>query len=181
MPSDTTAGRLGYEQYVGFPDDGRRHEIVDGEHFVNPAPSTDHQSVSMRIAHQLFSQIELRGLGTVLSAPVDVQLSDHDIVQPDLVVILNAHRSIIARSKINGAPDLVVEITSPSSDRLDRTVKKDRYQEFGVLEYWIVDPAAKTIEQFVLREGKYQLQQPNSSEVHSSIVGGMILRRCDVW
>jgi Uma2 family endonuclease len=115
-----------------------------------------------------------------LYAPVDVQLSEHDIVQPDLVVILDAHRSIITRPKINGAPDLVVEIISPSSDQLDRKIKKDLYQEFGVPEYWVVDPLTQTLEQFVLCEGKYQLQ-PTAPEVRPSILDGVIVRRCDIW
>src|SRR5690606_8328074 len=98
--------KLGYAQYVKFPDDGQRHEIIEGMHTVNPAPSTYHQAVSRRIQFQLYSAIELRGFGEVIDAPVDVQLSPHDIVQPDLVVVLVQNR-IITPTKVKGLPDLI--------------------------------------------------------------------------
>src|SRR5262245_10741234 len=116
--------KLGYAHYVCFPDDGRRHEIIDGAHFVNPAPSTYHQTVSKRLQFQLYSQIERAGLGEVFNVPIDVQLSEHDIVQPDLVVVLKAKKTIITPTKIKGVPDLIVEIISVSSADNDRTLKK---------------------------------------------------------
>jgi Uma2 family endonuclease len=88
-------GRLGYPEYACFPEDGRRHEVIDGEHIVNPAPDMYHQRLSRRIQFQLYTQIELRGLGEVLNAPADLQLSEWDIVQPDLMVVLNHKRAII--------------------------------------------------------------------------------------
>src|SRR5687767_4095928 len=106
--------KLGYAHYVCFPEDGRRHEIIDGDHYVNPAPSTYHQTVSKRLQYHLYSKIELQNLGLMFNAPCDVQLTDHDIVQPDLVVIVNAKRFIITPTKIKGTPDLIVEILSPS-------------------------------------------------------------------
>ena len=118
--------KLGYAQYLTFPDDGNRHEIINGEHYMNAAPSTYHQTVSRRIQFQLYTQIELRGLGAVYDAPVDVQLSDNDIVQPDLVVVLNANRSIIIPAKIVGVPDMIVEIISPSSSENDRVFNNVR-------------------------------------------------------
>ena len=81
--------RWTYEDYVNIPDDGQRHEIIDGEHLVNPSPSTQHQHVSKRLQYQLYTKIELAGLGVLYDAPIDVQLSEFDIVQPDLVIILN--------------------------------------------------------------------------------------------
>jgi Uma2 family endonuclease len=105
MPSETRLkGKLGYREYVCFPADGRRHEVIDGEHVVNPAPNTYHQTLSRRIQFQLYTQIELRGLGAVFDAPTDLQLSDVDIVQPDLIVILNRKRTIITPTKIKGVP-----------------------------------------------------------------------------
>src|SRR5260221_13698701 len=80
-------GKLGYAHYVCFPNDGQRHEIISGDHYVNPAPSSYHQIVAGNLYFQLYSQIKLRGLGTVLFSPIDVQLSDHDIVEPDMVVV----------------------------------------------------------------------------------------------
>ncbi|RLS82734.1 MAG: Uma2 family endonuclease, partial [Planctomycetota bacterium] len=107
--------KLGYREYCSFPDDGWRHEIIDGDHVMTPAPSTSHQTVSKRLQHQLYMQVELAGLGLVFNPPVDVQLTEHDIVQPDLVVVLKDRTRMITPTKINGVPDLVVEILSPST------------------------------------------------------------------
>jgi len=109
--------RLGYREYCSFPVDGLRHEIIDGSHFMTPAPSTRHQTVSKRLQYQIYTRVELAGLGVVFTAPVDVQLSDHDIVQPDLVVVLAEHSERITPTKLNGPPDLIVEILSPSTAR----------------------------------------------------------------
>ena len=89
----TTGTKLAYDDYVGFPDDGRSHEIMDGEHHVAAAPYLDHQLVSSRMHFQLFQQIVLPGKGEVFHAPTAVQLSPHDIVEPDLVVVLAERRS----------------------------------------------------------------------------------------
>ena len=78
-----------YEDYAQLPEDGLRHEIIDGKHFVNPSPGTQHQHVSKRLQYQLYTKIELAGLGLLYDAPIDVQLSGFDIVQPDIVIILN--------------------------------------------------------------------------------------------
>ncbi len=149
-------GKLGYQEYAQIPNDGQRHEIVGGQHIVNPAPYTYHQKLSGRIHFQLYSQIEQRELGEVYSAPTDLQLSEIDIVQPDLIVVLERHRKIITQAKIDGTPDLVVEILSPSTVHYDRKKKKDLYLRSGVPEYWIVDPDRHVVEQFVLKAGVYE-------------------------
>jgi Uma2 family endonuclease len=175
-----SSSKMGYAHYVCFPDDGRRHEIIDGEHYVNPAPSTYHQTVSKRLQYQLYTQIELRGLGILFDAPVDVQLSDHDIVQPDLVIILNPKKTIITPTKIKGIPDLIIEIISPSSVDNDRKLKKIRYEKTGVPEYWVVDPAEHSLEQWVLQDAQYRLQ-PASDDVRPSVIDGIIVRLSEVW
>lgn len=181
MSSGTSSSsKLGYAHYVCIPDDGRRHEIINGDHFVNPAPSTYHQTVSKRLQFQLYSQIELQGLGVLFDAPVDVQLSDHDIVQPDLVVVLNVKKTIITPTKIKGIPDLIVEILSPSSQENDRVLKKDLYQRSGVPEYWIVDPFEHSLAQLVLRGPAYELQPP-ADEIRPTITQGVLVRLLEVW
>ena len=147
--------KLTYRDYIGFADDGKRHEIIDGVHVMNPAPSVYHQTVSRRIQFQLYSQIELANLGIVANAPVDVELTPHDIVQPDLVIVLEG-RKIITPSKIKGVPDHVVEILSPSSDHNDRVLKLDLYEKVGVPEYWIVDPFEHEVQQCRLGQSGYQ-------------------------
>jgi Uma2 family endonuclease len=149
--------KLTYADYRLFPADGRRHEIIDGDHYVNPAPGTYHQLVSGRLYVQLSNAIASPGLGEVYPTPIDVQLSEHDVVQPDLVVVLEARRTIVTPTKIKGAPDLVVEILSPSTAETDRTQKLHLYERAGVPEYWIVDPEEHVVEQYVLREGAYAL------------------------
>ena len=141
--------KLTYDDYVLFPSDGNRHEIIDGRHYMNPAPSPRHQTVSRRIQFQLYQQIELNDLGQVFNAPIDVQLSDTNVVQPDIVIILR-DQHIITPTKIKGIPDLVIEILSPSTKKYDQQLKRQLYEQFQVPEYWIVDPENQSIEQCLL-------------------------------
>jgi Uma2 family endonuclease len=131
--------RLTYDDFVNFPDDGRRHELIDGEHFVTPAPVARHQRVSIRLATALYAFVEQRTLGEVFTAPFDVILSRHDVVEPDLLFVSNERRDIV-RDWVYGAPDLVVEILSPSTRRTDEIGKRQLYDRFDVREYWLVDP-----------------------------------------
>ncbi len=149
--------KLTYADYARIPEDGKRHEIIDGAHYVNPAQGTYHQKVSRRIQFQRYEQIELPGRGEVYDAPTDLQLSEHDIVQPDLVVVLERNSSIITPTKIEGIPDLVIEITSKSSVQMDRVLKRDLYRRSGSPEYWVVDPEEHVVEQYVLKEERYEL------------------------
>ena len=149
--------KLTYDDYVQFPSDGKRHEIIDGDHYVTPAPETYHQRISRLIQYQLMQQIEDKGLGEVYNAPTDLQFSQIDVVQPDLIVVLAAKRRIITPTKIKGVPDLVVEILSRSTRKRDRGLKKELYQRSGVPEYWVVDPEDHTVEQYLLDAGSYQL------------------------
>lgn len=145
-----------YADYAAIPADGLRHEIIDGDHFVNPAPNLSHQHVSRHLQFQLMTEIELKGLGVVLNAPVDLQLSRHDIVQPDLVYVSKARQTILTPTKINGVPDLVVEILSPSNTKYDTEIKRRLYERCGIPEYWIVNPEDQTLLQLVLEGGVYR-------------------------
>ena len=153
--------KLTYDDYVLFPNDGMRHEIIYGRHYMNPAPSPRHQTISRRIQFQLYQQIELTGHGQVFNAPIDLQLSETDVVQPDIVVVLQENQ-IITTTKLKGIPDLVIEILSPSNREYDQELKKRLYEQHAVPEYWIVDPENQMVEQNVLGENvKYSaaLQQ----------------------
>lgn len=140
---DLPAKKLTYEDYVLIPDDGKRHEIIDGEHYVTAAPFIRHQRVVLRLALHLGNYVEAHPLGEILTAPTDVILSSHDIVQPDLLFISNERFSIIEEKNIQGAPDLAIEIHSGSSRRIDRGAKRRAYERWGVLEYWMLDPERK--------------------------------------
>ncbi len=121
-----------------------------------PAPDLDHQSIALRISHYLFVHVELTGLGRVFPAPVDVVLGQRDVFQPDVVVVLNAHLDRLARGKIMGAPDLVVEIASPATAAYDRLTKYATYARAGIVEYWIVKPTTHTVEVLMLERGEYR-------------------------
>lgn len=143
--------KLTYDEYVLFPNDGNRHEIIDGRHYMNAAPNPRHQAVSRHIQFQLYEQLELPGHGEVINAPIDVQFSVSDVVQPDIVVVLKANR-VITATMIKGIPDLVIEILSPSSRSHDLELKKRLYEQSQVPEYWIVDPDEQTVSRFRLTE-----------------------------
>lgn len=152
----STKTSLTYADYVAIPHDGLRHEIIDGDHFVNPAPNLYHQHVSRHLQLQLLLKIELAGLGVVVNAPVDLQLGEHDIVQPDLVFVSAGRRWIMTPTRIKGIPDLVVEIVSPSNTKHDTKLKRSLYERSGVPEYWIVFPEDHQLLQLVLVDGVYR-------------------------
>jgi Uma2 family endonuclease len=156
--------KLGYDEFVLFPSDGNRHEIIDGRHYTNPAPSTGHQSASKHLQYQLYQKIELARLGKVFYAPIDVQLSDHDIVEPDLIVLKEPSSAEITKSRIMGPPELVIEILSPSTKQNDETLKRRLYEQSGVLEYWLVDINERVVTQLVLEDGTYNESPEKFSE-----------------
>ncbi|HEX8407561.1 MAG TPA: Uma2 family endonuclease [Thermoanaerobaculia bacterium] len=139
-----TSIKLTYEDYATIPDDGRRHEIIDGEHYVNPAPNIKHQTVSMRLAAALYNFVTANSLGQVFHPRIDVVLSEYDVVEPDLLFISNARAHIITAKNIQGAPDLIVEILSSNRD-YDERLKYRTYERAGVAEYWIIDPFDDTV------------------------------------
>ena len=148
------AKKLTYADYARIPDDGKRYEVLEGGLLVTPAPNIPHQRASKRIQRQLEDYFESRGLGEIFNAPVDVILSDHDILQPDLVV---ARPGQISKRGIEGSPLLVVEILSPSTERRDRTSKGRRYAALGVPHFWLVDPERRIVECLRLEGGRYLL------------------------
>ena len=181
MTTDPNALKYTYEHYVHFPTDGKRHEIVDGEHFVNPAPSTKHQYAVQQLFRQLDAQVRETERGIVFVSPIDVQVSEFTVIQPDLAVVLNERRNIITDAKLDGAPNMLVEVVSPSSTSFDRTTKKLAYQRAAVPEYWIVDPMQKTIEQFALAADQYQLQQHDGNKIALSILNDVEILVGELW
>ena len=146
-----------YDDYAALPDDGHRYEIINGVLYMSPAPSTEHQNAVSWFTAILKIHIQGGGFGFVFSSPIDVQLQPQlDPVQPDVVVILRANRAIITSRLIAGAPDLVIEVASPSTANHDRREKLDAYAAAGVREYWIAEPYAHTIELLVVEQGRYR-------------------------
>ncbi len=154
MPIQTENGlMLTYEDYVKIPEDGRRHEIIEGRHIVNPAPRTRHQHILFKLCGAL-QALDSSGRAEVFPSP-DVRLTKFDIVQPDLIAIARTSAHRIGKLKIEGPPELAVEILSPSTQRLDRGAKRALYEATGVLEYWIIDPEQRTLCQHTLADGHY--------------------------
>ena len=148
---------LTYADYAALPDDGRRYELHAGELSMTPAPGTRHQVALARLFDILLHHVDSRGLGLVLFAPLDCILSDTTVLQPDIVFVDTQYLSRISERGIEGAPTLAVEVSSPSTERIDREAKLEFYARHGVANYWIVDPAAREIEARVLEGETYTL------------------------
>lgn len=145
--------RLTYQDLLEFPADGNRHELIDGEHYMTPAPSLRHQRVSRRLARILDTFLLEHPLGEIFPAPCDVVLSEINVVEPDLVFVAAESTRILTEQNIQGAPELVIEILSPSTRHTDSVVKRRLYEYFGVQEYWLIDPLAETVTVFRQRDG----------------------------
>jgi len=154
MPIDI---RLTYEDFCLLPNDGKRYEIIDGELFVTPAPLTRHQLVLANLLYYLTDFVKKHGLGRVYPAPYDVVFSQHDVVEPDIVYISNARACIVTEKNVQGAPDLVVEVLSESTSKIDRTTKLKLYGRYGVAEYWVIDPVALSAEIYRPLPGGFEL------------------------
>ncbi|MEX2049372.1 MAG: Uma2 family endonuclease [Gemmatimonadota bacterium] len=128
-----------YSDYARLPDDGNRYEVIDGELLVTPGPSPLHQRVSLRLAMVLDAYVERHGLGVVLHE-VDLLFQTGQFLRPDLLVVPESSRAGITKRGVEMAPSLVVEILSPTSGAIDRVKKPARYGDFGVPEYWVLDP-----------------------------------------
>jgi Uma2 family endonuclease len=141
MPPTQPSTKLTLEDYMLFPDDGQRHELIDGEHYVSPSPLMRHQRIILRLAAAISNHLEVHPTGEVFVAPFTTILSKHDVVEPDLLYVSNQRRHVLDKGDwVRGAPDLVVEVLSPSTRRRDETIKREAYERTGVDEYWLVDP-----------------------------------------
>jgi Uma2 family endonuclease len=135
-----------YEDYLQLPDNGKRYEIIDGELYMSPAPNLGHQRRVRRFLYVVEDFLEKNPIGEVFPAPTDIILSDIDVLQPDIVFIAKDKFDRLTRENIQGAPDLVIEVLSPYTEKRDRTVKLKTYTKFGVLEYWMVSEENETVE-----------------------------------
>jgi Uma2 family endonuclease len=133
--------KLTYDDFVLFPDDGKRHELIDGEHYVTPSPNTKHQKVSGNLFLQIGTWLEQHRIGQLFFAPFDVVFSQFDVVEPDLLYMSNGRATeVLTHANVQGAPELVIEIGSPGTRTRDETIKRRLYERAGVSEYWVVDP-----------------------------------------
>ena len=141
VPPGRSGLKLTYDDFLLFPDDGKRHELIDGEHYVTASPNMKHQQVLLNLTLLIGNRLAAHPIGRMFFAPFDVLFSRFDVVEPDLLYLSNARLVDVATPQhIRGAPELVVEIASPSTRSRDETIKRRLYERFGVSEYWLVDP-----------------------------------------
>jgi Uma2 family endonuclease len=150
-------GEWTYSDYAAL-DDGQRYEIVNGVLLMTPAPSWSHQEIVLEIASYLRTYLRKTGLGGAFVAPIDVELSPHDVFQPDIVVLLKESREKLKDRHIVGAPDLVIEVTSPGTRVFDRLNKYDAYARARVPEYWLANPETQSVEVLVYDGQTYRSQ-----------------------
>jgi len=154
--SATKEEKFTYQDYIHFPDNGKRYQIINGEVYMSPAPVPYHQRIIIKLSKILDEFVAKHNLGIVFIAPCDILLSDEDIVQPDIFFISNENLNIIKEKYIEGVPDLTIEITSTYTKKLDKLLKKRLYETYQVKEYWVVDVEKKTLQRFAHRGRSYE-------------------------
>ncbi|MGH2559091.1 MAG: Uma2 family endonuclease [Thermomicrobiales bacterium] len=165
---------LTHADLAQFPDDGKRYEIIDGELYVAAAPAQEHQEFSKHLFRLVDGPVEATGWGKVYYAPVDVEFAEHDTVQPDLLVIRRDRMHLYRGNTFFGAPDIVIEILSPSNRSYDEFAKARLYAANGVLEYWVADPMTPDFRLMALRDGQYVPVEPDANGLlHSTVVPGL--------
>ncbi len=177
-----TTPKLTYQDYVNLEGD-ERYELIDGELVLVGSPNENHQMVSMELGSQMHSFVKANNLGRAFHAPYDVLLTDTDVVQPDILFVSNEREHIRTPANIQGAPDLIVEILSPSSSRRDWRDKRELYASHEVREYWIVDPANHIVWVMLLRDGELVEQGAygEGDTVTSSILEGFSVSLNEVF
>ena len=172
-----------YEDYRTTPAD-ERYELLDGDLIMVPAPNLKHQRVQGNLYYHLRFFITEHDLGELLPAPCDVVLSDTDVVQPDLLFISRQREHLLSSGEnVRGAPDLAIEILSPSTADKDRGVKRELYGKHGVTEYWLVDPIAETVTIHRQQAGKLATTRTFGREetLRSPVLAGLKLHLDDIF
>ncbi len=152
--SVATSTKITWDDLLKMPEDNRRREIVHGELIVSPSPSDKHQDVLGSFYRIIAAYLDTHSTGRVFFAPLDTILAQEQVLQPDLLYVNNERASIVS-PWVYGAPDLAVEILSETSRRRDEVRKRELYEQFGVQEYWIVDPEADHVTVYRLANGRY--------------------------
>lgn len=167
-----TTRQLSVVDLETIPDDGYRYELIEGALTVSPAPSRAHQTILQELSFRLHSWVRGGRIGRVFTAPVDVRFSAIDQVQPDLLVLLGDNLTNYRGNTVLGAPDLVVEIISPSSRRHDSVSKFALYAAHGVKEYWLADADQRWLRFYTLRDGVYEEILPVAGQLASIVLPG---------
>jgi Uma2 family endonuclease len=156
MKANPARVKLTYDDFLLFPDDGKRHELIDGEHYVTPSPNIRHQTILGNLYFLIRTWLEQHPVGRAFMAPLDVVFTQFDVVEPDLLFVSRIRATDILTAKhVTGAPDIVVEIGSPSTRKRDETIKRRLYERSGVSEYWVVDPDLDVVRVYRNRDGRF--------------------------
>jgi Uma2 family endonuclease len=158
-PTPRSALKLTYDDFLLLPDDGKRHELIDGEHYVTPSPNPRHQRILRKLCLVIDNYLRVHPIGEVFFAPLDVVMSEHDVVEPD-VLYLSRERAaeVLVPEHVRGVPELVAEIASRGTRKRNETIKRALYERAGVTEYWVVDPEIEVVR--VYRKGADGFERP---------------------
>lgn len=180
LPIDTEL--LTVEDYRATPE-GSRYQLVEGELIMSPAPNLYHQTIAGKIYMLLWQHVSTAGLGRVYIAPCDVYLSPNDVVQPDVLFVAQANLGILAEDGVHGAPDLVIEVLSPTTAHLDARTKRRLYIRHGVKELWLVDPLLLQVQiyDFARDTAKPVRLVDESEEFTSVLLPGLTIVAAEVF
>lgn len=167
---------------VNDPDSPDCYEIIEGDLFLPPSPGFAHQDIVGNLLFELQTYAREHDAGFVLTAPLDVIIDEHQSVQPDIIFIAKERKEII-KTWIEGPPDLVVEVASPSTSARDRVLKSRVYAKFGVRHYWIIDPIGKSLEAFKLAGEHYTLigSAADGEEFEPELFPGLTIELTKIW
>jgi len=178
QPTSIPARKLTYDDLLAMPDDGLRHELIDGVHYVTASPVARHQIIAGNLYFLIRLHLTRAEQGRILFAPLDIVFSMFDVVEPDLLFVSNERRQVLTERNVQGSPDLVVEILSPSTARRDEGVKLELYGRQQVREYWVVDPDSNTIRVYRRRDADLtlvdELHEPDAA-LSSPLLPGLAL------
>jgi Uma2 family endonuclease len=171
-----------YRDYVQLPDD-KRYELVEGELFLVPAPNLYHQRILRKLGTTLSTYVEHQHLGEVFFSPCDVVFSEISVMQPDLIFVSRERKAILTEANIQGPPDLVIEILSPSTGQRDLGIKRNLYAKYGVREYWIIDPENKTVQVLSWTQTGYCVEAvvPQADMLNSSLFPDLNLSLTEIF
>jgi Uma2 family endonuclease len=155
----TTTAKLTYDDLQEIPPDRNRYELIEGELTVSPSPIPIHQVIVLNLAAALLAHARKNDMGQVFVAPCDIVFGSSTVLEPDVFFISQARLHIIGEKYISGPPDLVVEVLSESTARVDRDTKTRVYAEYGVPECWLIEPQSKTVQIFRLRGSEYEIAE----------------------
>jgi len=171
--------RMTHDDLLALPDDGMRHELIDGEHFVTPSARWTHQQIVGNLYRLVANHVREHRLGVIFMAPLDVIFTKYDVVEPDILFFTpEGFKTHMGEQWAEGPPDLAVEVLSPSTRRRDEVLKRRLYERMGVGEYWVVDPEVESVKAFRLNAGKYaqtELRPEDGDPLTSPLLPGLEL------